>query len=149
MRIKITGKHRSLDSKVLRSALQWYARDLMPQLTTKVSIELNIVHNLINKENMDAGVTWLGQPDRPRKFVMEVDSRLGKRRTLEILAHEMVHVKQFATGELIDNPSCKTVKWQGKRVSVRDDDGYWTLPWELEAYGRAPGLYARLMLPGR
>jgi hypothetical protein len=149
VRIKITGKHRSLDSKVLRSALQWYARDLMPQLTTKVSIELNIVHNLINKENMDAGVTWLGKPDRPRKFVMEVDSRLGKRRTLEILAHEMVHVKQFATGELIDNPSCKTVKWQGKRVSVRDDDGYWTLPWELEAYGRAPGLYARLMLPGR
>jgi hypothetical protein len=74
---------------------------------------------------------------------MEVDADLDLDRTLEMLAHEMVHVKQFALGELVDNPSGKTVKWQGKRVSVRDDDGYWTLPWEIEAYGRQPGLCAR------
>jgi hypothetical protein len=55
----------------------------------------------------------------------------------------MVHVKQFATGELVDNPSGKTVKWQGKRVTLRDDDGYWTLPWEIEAYGRELGLFVR------
>jgi ABC-type uncharacterized transport system substrate-binding protein len=128
---------------VLRSALQWYARDLMPQLTTKISIELNIVANLVRDEQMDAAVTWLEDPVKPRQFVMEVDADLDLDRTLEMLAHEMVHVKQFAFGELIDNPSGKTVKWQGKRVSVRDDDGYWTLPWEIEAYGRQPGLFAR------
>ena len=92
---------------------------------------------------MDAAVTWLEEPVRPRKFIMEVDAGLGLERMLEMLAHEMVHVKQFATGELVDNPGSKTVKWLGKRVSLRDDDGYWTLPWEIEAYGRQPGLYAR------
>ena len=143
MRIKITGKHNKMHAKVLRSALQWYARDLMPQLTTKIKLELNIVENLIRDEQMDAAVTWLENPVKPRKFVMEVDADLGLERTLEMLAHEMVHIKQFATGELVDNPSGKTVKWMGKRVSVRDDDGYWTLPWEIEAYGRQPGLYAR------
>ena len=143
MRIKIQGKHKQVHAKVVRSALQWYARDLMPQLTTDIAIELNIVDNLVRDEQMDAAVTWLEDPVKPRKFVMEIDAGLGLQRTLEMLAHEMVHVKQFATGELVDNPSGKTVKWQGKRVSVRDDDGYWTLPWEIEAYGRQPGLYAR------
>ena len=143
MRIKIEGTHNKVHAKVLRSALQWYARDLMPQLTTKISIELNIVANLVRDEQMDAAVTWLEDPVKPRKFVMEIDADLSLDRTLEMLAHEMVHVKQFAFGELVDNPSGKTVKWQGKRVSVRDDDGYWTLPWEIEAYGRQPGLFAR------
>ena len=143
MRIKITGTHNMVHAKVLRSALQWYARDLLPKLTTKIGIELNIVANLVRDQQMDAAVTWLEEPVRPRKFVMEVDADLDLDRTLEMLAHEMVHVKQFALGELVDNPSGKTVKWQGKRVSVRDDDGYWTLPWEIEAYGRQPGLYAR------
>jgi hypothetical protein len=143
LRIKIQGKHKQVHAKVMRSALQWYARDLMPQLTTDVAIELNIVENLVRDERMDAAVTWLEDPVKPRKFVMELDAGLNLERTLEMLAHEMVHVKQFATGELVDNPSGKTVKWQGKRVSVRDDDGYWTLPWEIEAYGRQPGLYAR------
>jgi hypothetical protein len=143
LRIKIEGTHNKVHAKVLRSALQWYARDLMPQLTTKISIELNIVANLVRDEQMDAAVTWLEDPVKPRKFVMEIDADLSLDRTLEMLAHEMVHVKQFAFGELVDNPSGKTVKWQGKRVSVRDDDGYWTLPWEIEAYGRQPGLFAR------
>ena len=143
MRIKIQGKHKQVHAKVVRSALQWYARDLMPQLTTKIRLELNIVDNLVRDEQMDAAVTWLEEPVKPRKFVMEVDADLSLERTLEMLAHEMVHVKQFATGELVDNPSGKTVKWMGKRVSVRDDDGYWTLPWEIEAYGRQPGLFAR------
>jgi hypothetical protein len=143
LRIKIQGKHKQVHAKVVRSALQWYARDLMPQLTTKIRLELNIVDNLVRDEQMDAAVTWLEEPVKPRKFVMEVDADLSLERTLEMLAHEMVHVKQFATGELVDNPSGKTVKWMGKRVSVRDDDGYWTLPWEIEAYGRQPGLFAR------
>ena len=143
MRIKIHGKHKQIHAKVMRSALQWYARDLMPQLTTDIAIELNIVDNLVRDERMDAAVTWLEDPVKPRKFVMELDAGLNLERTLEMLAHEMVHVKQFATGELVDSLSGKTVKWQGKRVSVRDDDGYWTLPWEIEAYGRQPGLYAR------
>jgi len=143
LRIKIEGTHKKVHHKVLRSSLQWFARDLMPQLTTGITLELKIVKNLVNEEQHDAAVTWLDQRIKPRRFAMEVDADLGLERTLLMLAHEMVHVKQFATGELVDYSSGKTVKWQGKRMSVRDDDGYWTLPWEIEAYGRQPGLYAR------
>ena len=143
MRIKITGKHCRIQLWVIRKALQWYARDLMPNLHKDIQVELEMISGLVRNESTEAQVTWLVQPVKPRRFCMEMDNALSLRRCLEILAHEMVHVKQFAIGELIDNPSGKTVKWQGKRISVRDDDGYWTAPWEIEAYGRQPGLYAR------
>lgn len=143
MRIKIKGQHARIQSSVMRRALHWYARDLMPRLAAKIDLELRIVKNLVETEHCDAAVTWVGERVRPRQFIMEVDADLDLERTLEMLAHEMVHVKQFTKGELVDNPSGKTAKWQGKRVSIRDDDRYWSLPWEIEAYGRQPGLYGR------
>lgn len=45
---------------------------------------------------------------------------------LTTLAHEMVHVKQFARGELSPNFS----RW--KKLE-RDFDDYWEQPWEKEA----------------
>ena len=143
MRISITGKQHKVDHQLIRKALQWYARDLIPDLTAQIKIELHIVNNLIRDADMDAAVTWIAEPVKPRRFEIHLDSRLSVKRCFEILAHEMVHVKQFARGELVDNPGGKTAKWQGKRVTIRDDDGYWTQPWEIEAYGRQPGLYTR------
>jgi len=143
LRIKIHGKHKRIQLWVIRKALQWYARDLMPKQHRGLVIELELISGLTRNDATDAQVTWLDEAVRPRRFCMEVDDALSLQRLIGILAHEMVHVKQFATGELVDNPSGKTVKWQGKRVTLRDDDGYWTQPWEIEAYGRQPGLYAR------
>lgn len=53
------------------------------------------------------------------------------------LAHEMVHVKQFAMGELEENMNV----WKGKRFSGKTD--YWDTPWEIEAHGREYGLWSR------
>ena len=143
MRIKIKGQHKQVQPRVIRRALQYFAKDLLPRQHTGIQIDLEFITGLTRRDSTDGQVTWLGTAVRPRRFCMELDSDLSLKRLINILAHEMVHVKQFATGELIDNPSGKTVKWQGKRMTMRDDDGYWTLPWEIEAYGRQPGLYAR------
>ena len=45
---------------------------------------------------------------------------------LATLAHEMVHVKQFARGEL----DCSLQYWKG---SNHTDTEYWDQPWEKEA----------------
>tara|TARA_B110000503_G_scaffold85316_1_gene129716 strand:+ start:805 stop:993 length:189 start_codon:yes stop_codon:yes gene_type:complete len=45
---------------------------------------------------------------------------------MSTLAHELVHVKQFARGELSDNLQY----WKGKDCS---DTDYWKQPWEKEA----------------
>ena len=143
MRINITGKHRTVDHAMIRKALQFYAKELMPKLHTKVTIDLEIQSGLVKSEGMDGGVCWVGRKTRPRRFIMDIEARMGMSRTLRILAHEMVHVAQFAQGKMIDMNDDRGVMFHGKYHVVHDDDRYWTQPWEIEAYGREPGLYHR------
>jgi hypothetical protein len=69
---------------------------------------------------------------RPRSFVIELDNDLGNPGQLEMLmstiAHEMVHVKQYAYGELDDG---QTV-WKGESIDG-DSLPYSEHPWEIEA----------------
>jgi hypothetical protein len=75
---------------------------------------------------------------KPREFTIEIDKSLNLKTMLLVLAHECVHVKQYATGELDDNLSV----WRGRKVNS-DKVPYWEHPWEIEAYGREKGLYVR------
>jgi hypothetical protein len=60
----------------------------------------------------------------------------------EILAHEMVHLKQYMTGEL--KPFILGhVIWKDTVMRIDTNPrewGYWNSPWELEAFGRQQGL---------
>jgi len=69
---------------------------------------------------------------------------------MKYLAHELVHVKQYALGEMVDVPSGGCM-WKGQlypddKVMAADRTiykwEYFEAPWELEAYGRMEGLYA-------
>jgi hypothetical protein len=57
---------------------------------------------------------------------------------LETVAHEMVHVKQYARREL--HPVYNM--WCGKTYNP-EKVSYWDLPWEIEAHGREVGLFIR------
>lgn len=78
--------------------------------------------------------------DRPRCFEIEVNSKLTMRKLLETVAHEMVHVKQYARGELYQGMRVNKHRWQGRWVGDMD---YWDQPWEIEAHGREAGLFVR------
>ena len=55
----------------------------------------------------------------------------------------MVHVKQWARGELKDvMKGYSLCKWKGK-VFDTDKVEYYDAPWEIEAFGREYGLYIR------
>ena len=75
----------------------------------------------------------------PRNFVITMTSRFGILRSLVILAHEMVHVKQFALGELVWPEQNIHPKWLGKKINYESTE-YWDLPYEIEAHGREKGL---------
>ena len=79
--------------------------------------------------------------DRPRSFELEINNKLRLRRLLETVAHEMVHVKQYARGELYQGIRVNKHRWQGEWLE--DDIDYWDLPWEIEAHGREIGLFVR------
>jgi len=78
--------------------------------------------------------------DRPREFEIEVHSKMKLRKVLETICHEMVHVKQYARGELYQGVRVNKYRWQGKWVGNMD---YWDEPWEIEAHGREAGLFIR------
>ena len=62
---------------------------------------------------------------------------------LELLAHEMVHLKQYVTGQMVDDPFNSLVIWKGTAYDACTDANswaYWNSPWELEAFARQRGL---------
>lgn len=67
--------------------------------------------------------------NKARGFEIELRKKKSLKSMISTLAHEMVHVKQYALGEINEN-NCK---WKGKNVNVRKVD-YFDLPWEEEAY---------------
>ena len=79
--------------------------------------------------------------DRPRSFELEIHKNLPLRKLLETVCHEMVHVKQYARGELYEGSRIHKHRWQGKWIDK--DPDYWDQPWEIEAHGRETGLFIR------
>ena len=67
------------------------------------------------------------------------------------LAHEMVHLKQYAKNELGKEFSLTTkggvkimTRWKNELWKAKTKEcPYWDSPWEIEAYGREVGLYRR------
>lgn len=57
------------------------------------------------------------------------------------LAHEMVHVKQLATGVLKINNGINY--WRGKRYTKRTK--YMDMPWELDAFAKQEIIFRRAM----
>ena len=76
---------------------------------------------------------------RPREFEIDINKQAKLRRMLETVAHEMVHAKQFAKGELYESARTNKHRWQGKWLNK--EPNYWDQPWEIEAHGRECGLF--------
>ncbi|NCZ71157.1 MAG: hypothetical protein EBY80_13555 [Actinobacteria bacterium] len=81
---------------------------------------------------------------RPREFEIEIQRRKHKLDMIGTLAHEMVHAKQFAYGELRDRYLNKRMVtlWHGQYPGPLS---YWEQPWEIEAFGLEPSLVARFL----
>jgi len=47
-------------------------------------------------------------------YGMDLDSRLSMEKLIEVIAHEMVHIKQFATGQL--KYKGRSLFWRGEKV---------------------------------
>ena len=108
--------------------LQAYALQAMESFASqlninrlKTDITVKFHHNLFVDRNMTC--TGLCESDDKRTFIIDVALYSN---WVTTLAHEMVHVKQFARGELNES----LTKWKNKDCS---DKEYWDQPWEIEA----------------
>ncbi|CAB5220716.1 hypothetical protein UFOVP247_27 [uncultured Caudovirales phage] len=106
----------------------------------RLDIKIRFIKGLLEKTDQFANCIWEDQHFRGEEFIIEIDPDLKINTLLNSLAHEFVHVKQWAKGEYYELQSePKVYKFNGKRVDTRKID-YWDTPWEIEAHGRAIGL---------
>ncbi len=146
MKVHIKGESKHLDKNRAREAIKFYAKILMPRLVDKITIFLSFKH--MKNDYEIANCSWSDDNRRPREFEIEVNNSMSVRKTLMAIAHEMVHVKQYARGELVDHVRSSKVSFKGKvynHPSPSFEDDYWDAPWEIEAFGRELGLYLRYM----
>jgi len=127
--ITISGGSAS-QKKHVASMVQFCINTLMPRMKT-----LDITVNLCRPTG---AMGYCLELDNNRMFEIEIDRTLSLRKLLETLAHEMVHVKQYARREF--HPV--NDKWMGKTYNPKKVS-YWDLPWEIEAHGRETGLFIR------
>lgn len=142
MKITLINAPSTLDACRVFHAMGYYGEKLLTkQLLKHIEVRVVFVKDLIKKEKVEADCCWDDDNVRPRDFIIRLDAKMGERKVLQGLAHEMVHLKQYAKGEMRDLVSSdEKLRWHKETVSLKETP-YWDLPWEIEAYGRERGLY--------
>ena len=144
MSIKSVIRNSPLPLAVVRSAVKWYADKLMgKRLARNITCRFEFIQDYESDSGTTATCIWEDDNVRPREFLIELDASLDPATILQNLAHEMVHVKQWARGELKDVlREYSLCKWKGTVIDT-DKIDYYDSPWEIEAFGREYGLYVR------
>lgn len=145
MLVRVTGSKDKEFSKILKKACNFYIDQFLPkQLTRHLSVGIKFKRKLADGAEGYCDIVGFNKQGRPRKFNVEILSGQPSRHTLVILAHEMVHVKQYALcelnlGELEDERSI----WRGRQMSYKLE--YWDFPWEKEARRHENRLVAKFL----
>ena len=149
MKLTITGRPKKKFNRLLyEEASQWYAdRIFSKNLNKKIKVDLEFA--TLPKE-LYADCRYRNPKDCKYRYSVRLNRKMGQKMALIALAHEMIHVKHYATRELTAielEPSGDYIevgKWHGKIYDSKKID-YWDLPWEIEAHGREFGLYIRFI----
>lgn len=153
MDIWFDGTPTKIDVEEVGDIIEFCARKLLPEIADDLAIDVTFSNlKSKNKEGFAACVDI-----EELQFDIELERTLSRSTMISTICHEMVHVKQTARGELemgtkaisradfADGIEMVAVgTWNGEEYIVNDDT-YYDLPWEIEAYGREVGLKARYL----
>jgi len=132
MQISIRGEDPELREE-LKQAMVWFLHHLVsPSILKNVKIKIKVVSDLYIKERYKGSIIWTDKNHQPRSFFIDLDKDLSKTCKINVLAHECVHLKQFAEGYLKDLTKPELTKWHDKRLDSNKIP-YRRQPWEIEA----------------
>jgi Zn-dependent peptidase ImmA (M78 family) len=136
MDIQLIGR-KSASKALIENASKFLAKEL--NLTnSKYTLLIMTERGMAKNEGMRGVVSKIG----PKCLSMIIDSDLDTERLIITLAHEMVHVKQYARGQIKSSRSRKTHYWMGKNVRKK----YYEQPWEVEAFTKERVLANKLFV---
>jgi hypothetical protein len=134
---------RNLDlvqKKITKLFIDDCMKKFMPRIHDKITIKVKGLSNLLQDEGIHADVIY-EESWSPREFVLRIDTTQSYELFLKSLAHECVHVKQWAKGEMKQyERDYKMTRWHKQKINSVSTF-YGDLPWEIEAHGREYGLY--------
>jgi hypothetical protein len=148
MQITITGMIGKRNEKaLLRQAAEFFAAQLMdPRMVRNLVIDIEVRKG----HDIDGECVNEDGSRNPRWFTIGLKNQ-DINEMIKTLGHEMVHVKQHAKNELQSGVMVParggmkmTSRWMGQiwKPKARED-AYYDSPWEIEAYGREVGLFAK------
>ena len=132
------------NKKIFIEAAEFYAeklglpKDILIAIRTKKKLkgQYGYCERLISTEE---------DPFEAYLIVLEDRGKDSDEDPLTILAHEMVHVKQYVKGELQDFAGYSMWKSQRFEDFSAGSEEYYFAPWEVEAYGLQVGLFQMFM----
>lgn len=139
LKLRVLGR---LVSPNLKLMVEKLARDLIAELfSTRMANTLDITIELrkTTLEKSHSGIchTANNGSQSSRKFRIKLRSTRGLAEIGRTLAHELIHVEQFASKRLQLRPWKSDgrvhARWEGEELGVFADIPYATQPWEVEA----------------
>jgi len=122
-------------NEYVQRASQFYAEQLFPKQLLRhivVTVKFNKHLDAFGYTNVEKRNT----KGAAREFLIELHPYISGKEILKTLAHEFVHIKQYADGDLNEEQT----QWQGEPIDS-DAMDYYELPYEIEAHGREIGLF--------
>lgn len=141
-----TRKLDPIHKKMGKDAIEFCVRKFLSRIRNPLTIMLHGQNNLMAHQGIYAScdrVDW--EEKTAREFVIKIDTSLPIEIFLSSLMHEMIHVKQYAKGELgvyARDPSFS--RWKGEKIN-REKLSYYDEPWEIEAHGYEVGLVQQFL----
>lgn len=141
MKITVTGFLEN-DRNQISNLIEYCANTLMPEIANEFVIDVRATRNddyeaVVEVDELDRGLK------HPRLFNIFIDSKsiLDENEMFTSIAHEMVHVKQYALNELCQRDGYMSYKRKRFYYDTATLAEYYNFPWEIEAYGLEKALY--------
>lgn len=137
--IKVHGARRDRRLyNLVKNAAYFYLKTLCPRIR-KICIVIQLIDNLSESERVHGDCCQCGVDEPDIDYIVRLNKSESYHLMLTILAHEMVHLKQYVRRELVlysgDNEGAR---WKGIYCSEYEYD---SAPWEKEADERELELY--------
>jgi hypothetical protein len=128
---------RQSDRKMLiDSCINFYAREL------KID-KKNFTLAIFSTKGLakDIGANGMAYRIEDKIYSMHLDSRISMENLIQVIAHEMVHIKQFVRGQI--SFKGRSMYWLGNKV-IKSKINYYDHPWEIDAWSKEKVLSAKI-----
>jgi hypothetical protein len=128
----------------IASLLEYAGAYLIGEESTSIIIDISVEEDF--GYDAEAGIADGCEDDYPCDFEIVISNELlngDEHKLLETLAHEMVHIRQYFTRDLIITSDNKFY-WMNNEYPRNEKvthAEYYSFPWEIEAYGREKEVY--------